>query len=125
MDPCNKCKECTKLCEIVPLMAGTFKALGDLTRLQIIYLLATDTSGALGVGELAVRLGISQPAVSQHLKTLKGEGLVDSRREGFYVYYTINRDRIVQFRNNSSGCMQASWRTATGSWSGRPPATGN
>jgi DNA-binding transcriptional ArsR family regulator/flavodoxin len=81
-------------------MAGTFKALGDLTRLQIVYLLATDTSGTLGVGELAARLGISQPAVSQHLKTLKGEGLVDSRREGFYVYYTINRDRIVEFRGH-------------------------
>jgi DNA-binding transcriptional ArsR family regulator len=81
-------------------MAGTFKALGDLTRLQIIYLLATDTSGTLGVGDLATRLGISQPAVSQHLKTLKNEGLVDSRREGFYVYYTINRERIVQFREH-------------------------
>jgi DNA-binding transcriptional ArsR family regulator len=100
MDPCNKCEECNNLCEIVPVMAGTFKALGDLTRLQIIYLLSTDTSGSLGVGELATRLGISQPAVSQHLKTLKGEGLVDSRREGFYVYYTINRDRIVQFRKH-------------------------
>ncbi|MFA4859575.1 metalloregulator ArsR/SmtB family transcription factor [Methanoregula sp.] len=98
MEPCNKCKVCNKLCEIVPVMAGKFKALGDLTRLQIIYLLATDTSGTLGVSELAVRLKISQPAVSQHLKTLKGEGLVDSRRVGFYVYYTINRDRIVEFR---------------------------
>jgi DNA-binding transcriptional ArsR family regulator len=100
MEPCKKCIVCNKLCEIVPLMAGTFKALGDLTRLQIIYLLATDTSGTLGVGELATRLGISQPAVSQHLKTLRGEGLVDSRREGFYVYYTINRDRIVRFREH-------------------------
>ncbi|WP_321504344.1 metalloregulator ArsR/SmtB family transcription factor [uncultured Methanoregula sp.] len=100
MDPCNKCKVCNHLCEIVPAMAGTFKALGDLTRLQVIYLLATDTSGTLGVSELASRLGISQPAVSQHLKTLKAEGLVDSRREGFYVYYTINRDRIVQFREH-------------------------
>lgn len=100
MDPCNKCKVCNELCEIVPVMAGTFKALGDLTRLQIIYLLATDTSSTLGVGELAGRLGISQPAVSQHLKTLKSEGIVDSRREGFYVYYTINRERIVQFRNH-------------------------
>jgi DNA-binding transcriptional ArsR family regulator len=100
MEPCNKCEKCTKLCEIVPTMAGTFKALGDLTRLQIIYLLASDTSGTLGVGELATRLGISQPAVSQHLKTLKSEGLVDSRREGFYVYYTINRERIVQFREH-------------------------
>jgi DNA-binding transcriptional ArsR family regulator len=100
MDRCNKCEVCTKLCEIVPVMAGSFKALGDLTRLQIIYLLATDTSGTLGVSELAARLGISQPAVSQHLKTLKTEGLVDSRREGFYIYYTVNRERMVEFREH-------------------------
>ena len=100
MEPCNRCDTCTKLCEIVPSMAGTFKALGDLTRLQVIYLLATDTSGTLGVSELAVRLGISQPAVSQHLKTLRGEGLVESRREGFYIYYTINRERMVEFREH-------------------------
>jgi DNA-binding transcriptional ArsR family regulator/flavodoxin len=81
-------------------MAGTFKALGDLTRLQIIYLLSTDTSGTLGVSELAARLKISQPAVSQHLKTLKTEGLVESRREGFYIYYTVNRERMVEFRKN-------------------------
>lgn len=99
MEPCTRCLTCTKLCEIVPVMAAQFKALGDYTRLQIIYLLATDTSGTLGVSELAARLGISQPAVSQHLKTLKGEGLVDSRREGFYVYYTISRDRIRQFHD--------------------------
>ena len=100
MEPCNKCDVCNKLCEIVPQMASTFKALGDLTRLQIIYLLSTDTSGTLGVSELAARLKISQPAVSQHLKTLKTEGLVESRREGFYIYYTVNRDRVVEFREH-------------------------
>jgi DNA-binding transcriptional ArsR family regulator len=100
MEPCNKCEVCNKLCEIVPQMASTFKALGDLTRLQIIYLLSTDTSGTLGVSELAVRLKISQPAVSQHLKTLKTEGLVESRREGFYIYYTVNGDRMVEFREH-------------------------
>jgi len=100
MEPCKKCPECNNLCEIVPQMAGTFKALGDLTRLQIIYILSTDTSGTLGVGELAGRLKISQPAVSQHLKTLKSEGLVESRRDGFYVYYTINRDRMMEFRDH-------------------------
>src|SRR5512136_3438931 len=100
MEPCNKCEVCNNLCEIVPAMAGTFKALGDLTRLQIIYLLSTDTSGTLGVSELAARLKISQPAVSQHLKTLKAEGLVGSRRDGFYVYYTVNRERMVEFRQH-------------------------
>ncbi len=99
MEPCRTCPECNHLCEIVPQMAGTFKALGDLTRLQIIYILSTDTSGTLGVSELAGRLKISQPAVSQHLKTLKGEGLVGSRRDGFYVYYTVNRERMMEFRN--------------------------
>ncbi|OPX62847.1 MULTISPECIES: metalloregulator ArsR/SmtB family transcription factor [unclassified Methanoregula] len=100
MDPCTRCEVCNNLCEIVPRMAVTFKALGDLTRLQIIYLLSTDTSGTLGVSELAARLKISQPAVSQHLKTLKTEGLVESRREGFYIYYTINRERMVEFREH-------------------------
>jgi DNA-binding transcriptional ArsR family regulator len=100
MDRPEKEDRCTKLSEIVPGMAGTFKALGDLTRLQIIHLLATDSGGAVGVSELAARLGISQPAVSQHLKTLKTEGLVDSRREGFYIYYTINRERMVEFREH-------------------------
>ena len=98
MDTCNKCEVCKKFCEIVPEMARFFKSLGDLTRLQIINLLAADCSGTLGVGDLAERLGISQPAVSQHLKTLKAEGIVDSRREGFYVYYSFNRERMVRFR---------------------------
>jgi DNA-binding transcriptional ArsR family regulator len=100
MEPCDKCEVCNHLCEIVPQMASAFKALGDLTRLRIIYLLSTDTSGKLGVSELADRLEISQPAVSQHLKTLKSEGLVDSRREGLYIYYTVNRDRMVEFREH-------------------------
>ncbi len=100
MEPCTRCDVCNKLCGIVPQMASTFKALGDLTRLQIIYLLSTDTSGTLGVSELAARLKISQPAVSQHLKTLKTEGLVEPRREGFYIYYTVNRERVVEFKKH-------------------------
>jgi DNA-binding transcriptional ArsR family regulator len=99
MIPC-KDDEHDRLGMIIPDIAGTFKALGDTNRLQIIYLLSTDTSGMLGVGELAERLGITQPAVSQALRTLKSEGIVDSRKEGSYVYYTINRERIVQFREH-------------------------
>ena len=100
MDTCKKCEVCNKFCEIGPELVGVFKSLGDLTRLQIIYLLATDTTGKIGVSDIATRLGVSQPAVSQHLKTLKGEGIVDSRREGFYMYYTFNRERMVKFREH-------------------------
>ena len=99
MDLHDTSKDSSNLNDIAPALAGTFKALGELTRLQIIFLLITDTSGTLGVSELAARLGISQPAVSQHLKTLRSEGIVDSRREGFYIYYTINREWMVEFRD--------------------------
>lgn len=91
MCECDTCVDCTHLCEIVPTMTGFFKALGDLTRLKLMYLLTADRIGTLGVFEPATRLGISQPAVSQHLKILKSEGIVDSRRDGFYMYYFINR----------------------------------
>lgn len=100
MDERIRCDTDDSLCKIVPEMAGAFKALGDLTRLKIIYLLATDMTGTLGVSDLAERLGISQPAVSQHLKTLRGEGIVESRREGLYVYHTINRGRMVTLREH-------------------------
>ena len=100
MDDCNKCDPCTGLCKIVPGMAGAFKALGDPNRLRIIHLLATDTTGTLGVSDLAGILGISQPAASQHLKTLKSEGFVTSRREGFRVYFSFNRDRLLEFREH-------------------------
>jgi DNA-binding transcriptional ArsR family regulator len=75
-------------------LADAFKALSDLTRLRILYLLATDTTGTLGVSDLAAQLGISQPAVSQHLKVLKHEGIVASERSGFHVYFTFNRERM-------------------------------
>ena len=56
MDSGKKSEVCNEFSEIVPEMAGVFKSLGDLTRLQIIYLLATDTTGTLGVSDLAARL---------------------------------------------------------------------
>jgi DNA-binding transcriptional ArsR family regulator len=41
------------------------------------------------VGELTARFDISQPAVSQHLATLKDAGLVKSRRDGRRVHYRV------------------------------------
>lgn len=83
-DVCSKAKE----------LANVFKALSDQSRLRILYLLATDTTGTLGVSDLAMDLGISQPAVSQHLKVLKQEGIVESERSGFHVYFRFNRERM-------------------------------
>ena len=85
---------CTDGCFETKEFADSFKALSDPSRLRILYLLAVDRTGTLGVSDLAVQLKISQPAVSQHLKLLKQDGIVESERSGFHVYFRFNRDRM-------------------------------
>jgi DNA-binding transcriptional ArsR family regulator len=61
-----------------------FQALADPSRRAIFESL---TRGEVAVKELTASFDISQPAISQHLATLKDAGLVVGRREGRCVYY--------------------------------------
>ena len=63
-----------------------FQALADPSRRAILQAL---TRGEVAVKDLTARFDISQPAVSQHLATLKDAGLVNARREGRCVYYRV------------------------------------
>jgi DNA-binding transcriptional ArsR family regulator len=63
-----------------------FQALGDPSRRAILQSLMR---GEVTVKDLTARFDISQPAVSQHLATLKGAGLVHGRRDGRCVYYRV------------------------------------
>jgi DNA-binding transcriptional ArsR family regulator len=63
-----------------------FQALADPSRRAIFESL---TSGEAAVKDLTARFHISQPAVSQHLATLKEAGLVNGRRDGRNVYYRV------------------------------------
>ena len=63
-----------------------FHALADPSRRAIFESL---TRGEAAVKDLTARFDISQPAVSQHLATLKDAGLVDARRDGRSVYYRV------------------------------------
>lgn len=65
-----------------------FRALGDETRLRIVALLV---HGDLCVCHLEKALGLSQPNASRQLGILKNAGVVDSRREGTWVYYGLNK----------------------------------
>jgi DNA-binding transcriptional ArsR family regulator len=64
-----------------------FQALADPSRRAIFESL---TRGEVPVKDLTARFRISQPAVSQHLATLKAAGLVNARREGRCVYYRVD-----------------------------------
>jgi DNA-binding transcriptional ArsR family regulator len=78
-------------------LAGVFKALSDPTRLNLIRLLSTH-GGALCVNALARRLGVTQSAVSQHLRVLRQAGLVRGERQGPYVHYSLDQDGLERYK---------------------------
>jgi ArsR family transcriptional regulator len=77
--------------------AATFSVLADPTRLKLLRLLARQREpNALCVNALAFQLGVTQPAISQHLKVLKSAGLVTGARRGYRVHYFVNRPAITR-----------------------------
>jgi DNA-binding transcriptional ArsR family regulator len=70
-------------------------ALGDSTRRAILERLL---DGPLAVVELARKLPVSRPAVSQHLKVLKDVGLVTDRAEGTRRLYALDRAGLASIR---------------------------
>jgi len=75
--------------------AALFSALADPTRLKLVKILSQQRSpDALCVNALAQRIGITQSAVSQHLRILKNHGLVTGKRRGYYVHYFVNHEGL-------------------------------
>ncbi|MFW6437669.1 MAG: ArsR/SmtB family transcription factor [Armatimonadota bacterium] len=70
-------------------LANLFGALGSDTRIVILRELADDV---LCVGALAMRLNMTQSAISQHLTVLRNAGLVQSDKRGSYVHYSLTDD---------------------------------
>jgi DNA-binding transcriptional ArsR family regulator len=73
------------------LLAETFQALGDSSRIQIVWALS---HGELRVGDIVDLLGMSQPQVSHHLRMLRTLHLVKRRRDGRSSYYSLDDDHI-------------------------------
>ena len=69
-----------------------FRALGDSTRRGLLERIAG--AEEITVGELTRGSGVTQGAVSQHLKALKQAGLVAERPEGRSTYYRLQREGL-------------------------------
>ena len=79
--------------------AAVFSALADPTRLKLVKLLRSQRDpDALCVNALAGLLGVTQSAVSQHLRVLKQAGLVSGRRRGYRVHYFVNEEVMEGYR---------------------------
>ncbi len=69
------------------------KGIGNEARYRIIQSLS---KGPKTVTELVKAVKMSQPAISQHLKTLKSYSIVESKRDGKEIYYQINSEYTLK-----------------------------
>ncbi len=76
---------------LLAAMADVFAALGDLTRLRIVSALR---ERELCVCDLAATLGLTDSAISHHLRHLRQLGLVRPRRAGRLVYYALDDQHV-------------------------------
>jgi len=83
-------------------IAQQLKILSVETRLRMLLSLRDRN---LCVGALACRLGLTQGAVSQHLKILRDAGLVTAKREGYYVHYRVDEDELGQWQRGIDGLL--------------------
>ena len=74
-------------------VAELFSALSDTSRIRIIAAL---TQGEMNVSALAEMVGISESAVSHHMRHLRQMRLVRGRKNGRFVFYHLDDDHIAE-----------------------------
>lgn len=86
--------------------SAVFSALADPTRLKLVKLLQRQREpDALCVNALACLLGVTQSAVSQHLRVLRSIGLVRGERRGYHIHYFVNRSTLERCRKLMSEAL--------------------
>ena len=79
--------------EVSQLVAELCSAFSDPTRILILYEL---DEIPLSVTDLTIKLNLSQPTVSRHLKVLRDRGLVTSERQGMNIFYRLTDRRLIE-----------------------------
>lgn len=90
-------------------------ALAQASRLNLFRLLVRKGPAGFSAGELSKRLSISAPTLSFHLRALEQTGLVTSRREGRFIYYTADFERmrkLITFLTENCCAMSGDERTS-------------
>lgn len=83
-------------CRLTVRFVTPLEVISEPRRREILALLSE--LGESAVGDLAERIDVSRPAVSQHLRLLRHAGLVDDRRAGRRRLYRLNPDGIARAR---------------------------
>lgn len=70
------------------------RAINHKLRQRMINLL--EENGSMTVTDIYVKLRLEQSVASQHLAILRRAGVVTTQRQGKYIYYALNKDRLEQ-----------------------------
>ncbi len=92
-------------------LSRIFRALSSDARVRIVQLLSGDV---LCVGALSRQLGMTPGGVSQHLRVLRGAGLVTAEKRGYYVHYALNIKTLSRWRATIDRFMAAGMETVPG-----------
>ena len=80
-----------------------FKALAHLSRLQIFFTLVK-AEREMAVGEIQEIVEIPGPTLSHHLDILRRAGLLESRKEERYIYYSVKRETVTALTRLLTAC---------------------
>lgn len=90
--------------ELLDIIAGRFKALGEPARLQMLNVLR---DGEMTVTELVEETGLGQANVSKHLQLLHGLGFLTRRKDGLFVYYGLADRSVLKLCDIMCGRLDA------------------
>ena len=87
---------------LIQLSEKIFEPLEALASPQRIAILLVVSAGEACVCHLEAQLGFRQAYISQHLMALRQAGLLDSRREGKYIFYRLAKPEIIELIQNAA-----------------------
>ncbi len=88
--------------EALEIVAARFRAMGDATRLELLQLLMEDEKS---VQELCGLTGMSQANISKHLSILAEQGILNRRKQGLFVFYSVADTSIYQLCDLVCGAL--------------------
>lgn len=82
--------------KLIQFLSTIFKALGDPTRLKIIYLLS---KSPLSVNDISELLNMSQSSISHQLAILRNQELIKVKRVGRFAIYSLDDEHVLKLFN--------------------------
>lgn len=94
--PNTCCDETSPRFQKIEESAKLLKVISDVNRIKILCILSQEK---ICVCDLAERLGLAQNLVSHHLKVLEDVGILEKKRDGNQIFYTIFAEKLALVAN--------------------------